>query len=315
MTLSVVAQYGSFTRAAEALNVSQPSISQHIRELESAAGLPLVQPKGRSIALTPVGIELAEIGRRIAVERTRAARIAARHREGTEGHLTIGASMTTSAHLLPGIVSRLQQARPRATIELRVANTLDVAQMVVDDVVDIGVIEGDVNRPELVVMPFARDRLICIAHANHPLGGKHLSPDDAAEETLLVREDGSGTRQIVSASLSSQGFHFRRTLLFGTNDTIRSAVRHGIGIAWLSHISVESDLAAGAMCELRFVTPPIERDFSIIRRRDTKPTPLGEAFIAELHGTLDLYLFQFFPSRFRAEQVADDRKNPEKRRR
>jgi DNA-binding transcriptional LysR family regulator len=282
MTLSAVAQHGSFTRAAEALGVTQPSVSQQIRDIEHAAGLPVVQQKGRSIALTPLGVELAEIGRRIAVERTRASRAAARHKQGAEGRLTIGASMTTSAHLLPQVVGRLQRERPDATIELRVGNTFDVAQMVADDVVDIGVVEGDVNRPELLVTPFASDRLICIATAKRHVGAEPLGPDDVENETLLVREDGSGTRQVVLRALASQGFHFRKTLLFGTNETIRNAVRHGIGIAWLSRISLESDLASGLVRELTFSTPPIERQFSFVRRRETAPTPLGDAFIAAL---------------------------------
>jgi LysR family transcriptional regulator, transcriptional activator of the cysJI operon len=282
ITLAALAEYESFTRAAEALGVSQPSVSQQIRELEAAARLPLVKPKGRSIALTPLGAELAQTGRRIAAERDRAARIAARHREGIDGKLLIAASMTTSARLLPRVIGRLQRERPDATIELLVANTVDVAQMVVDDVVDFGVIEGDLHRSELVVTPFARDRLVCIGRMEHPLAGRVLSPADVAEETLLVREDGSGTRQVVLAALAAQGFHFRRTLLFGANETTRSAVEHGIGIAWLSETLVENDLANGVVRELRFTTPPIERDFSIVRRRDTLPTPLGEALIAAL---------------------------------
>jgi DNA-binding transcriptional LysR family regulator len=284
MTLSVVAQHGSFTRAAEALGVTQPSVSQQIREIEHAAGLPVVLQKGRSITLTPLGLDLAEIGRRIAAERTRAGRVAARHKEGAEGRLTVGASMTTSAHLLPRVVSRLQRERPDATIEVRTGNTFDVAQMVTDDVVDIGVVEGDVDRTELIVTPFTNDRLVCIVSAKHHLKGEHLQPEEVRNETLLLREDGSGTRQIVLRTLASQGFHFKRTLLFGTNETIRNAVHYGIGIAWLSRISLEADLASGLIRELTFSTPPIERQFSFVRRRDTTPTPLGEAFIAALKG-------------------------------
>lgn len=282
MTLSALAKYGSFTRAAEALGVSQPSISQQIHEIEDVAGLPIVDHKGRSISLTPMGLKLAEIGRRIAVERFRAGRVALQHKAGTDGRLTIGASLTTSVHLLPGAVNQLQRGRPDAVVELRVGNTHDVAQMVADDLVDLGVVEGDVDRPELVTAPFATDRLTCIAHAAHRLRGELSRPEDVSDETLLVREDGSGTRRVVLTALASQDFHFKRTLLFGTNETIRSAVAYGIGIAWLSRISVEADLAGGAICELRFATPAIERKFSVVRRRDTSPTPLGEAFITAI---------------------------------
>jgi LysR family transcriptional regulator, transcriptional activator of the cysJI operon len=282
MTLAAVAEHGSFTRAAEALGVSQPSVSQQVRELERTAGLPIVQHTGRSLVLTPVGKELAEIGRRITVDRALAERIARRHCEGTEGELMVGASLTTGAHLLPRVLARLLQKRPDALVELRVGNTHDVAQMVVDDMVDVGVVEGDLDRPELLVTAFATDRLTAIAHPRHPLSGRPLRADDVRDEVLLVREDGSGTRQAVLRALASQGFHFRRTLLFGTNETIASAAANGIGIAWLSRIAVDSQLAAGELCELQFSTPPIERSFSVVRRRDAAPTPLGEAFIAAL---------------------------------
>ena len=282
MTLSAVAQHGSFTRAAEALGVTQPSVSQQIREIEHTAGMPVVQQKGRSIALTPLGLDLAEIGRRIAVERTLAARAAARHEEGAEGRLMVGASMTTSAFVLPRIVSRLQRERPDAIIEVRTANSFDVVQMVTDDIVDIGVIEWNVKRPELIVTPFTKDCLVCIVSAKHTLKGEDLRPDDVRNETLLMREDGSGTRQVLLHTLASQGFHFKRTILFGTNETVRNAVRYGLGIAWQSRISLEAELKLGLIRELTFSTPPIERQFSFVRRRDTTPTPLGEVFITAL---------------------------------
>ena len=282
ITLSLVASHGSFTRAAEALGVSQPSVSQQIRDLERSVGLPVVQQKGRSIAVTPVGLELAEIGRRIALERERASRVASRHRDGHLGRLTLGASMTTGAHVIPKIIARLHAERPDAIMELRIGNTFDVAEMVTNDIVDIGIIEGKIDRGELLVIPFASDRVICIAQARFDAPDEMLTPDDVRTSTLLVREDGSGTRQVVEEALSLQGFSFAQTLLFGTNQTITAAVIHGLGIAWVPQISVERELASGYVRELRFTTPPITREFSIIRRRDTMPTPLGEALIAML---------------------------------
>ncbi len=281
ITLSLVAEYRSFSRAAEAMNVSQPSVSQQIRELERHVGLPVAISQGRSIKITALGAELAEIGRRVAIERERALRVAQNHRSGTAGTLVVAASMTTSAYVLPQVIGDLSALLPEATIELRVANTFDVAQFVSDDAADIGVIEGLIDRPELIVTPFASDTMVCIAppaFSSRDL----LEADDVRNESLLLREDGSGTRQVVAESLTARGFTFKRIIAFGSNESIKAGVHHGLGIAWLSRRAVEAELQSGALRELRFDTAPIERNLSYIRRRDIKPSPLGEAFIAAL---------------------------------
>ncbi|HTU71789.1 MAG TPA: LysR substrate-binding domain-containing protein [Candidatus Baltobacteraceae bacterium] len=284
VTLSLVAQHKSFTRAAEALGVSQPSVSQQIRELERAVEAPVVAQQGRSIALTPLGIDLAEIGRRVSLERDRARRAVALHREGEAGRLTIAASMTTSTYVLPPIIAGLQREHPDTLIELKVGNTHDVAQLVSDDLADLGVVEGAVDRAELVVVPFARDEIICIS-APRKRGSGVLEPAEVESETVLVREDGSGTREVAFHALAAHGFRFHRVRPFGTNETIKAGVRQGLGIAWLSRAAVTADLAAGALVELRFSTPPIQREFRYIRRRDTSLTPLGQAFVAALESS------------------------------
>jgi DNA-binding transcriptional LysR family regulator len=151
--------------------------------------------------------------------------------------------------------------------------------MVSTDVVDLGVIEGHVDRPELLIVPFAQDRLICIAAAGNALQRRTLSPEDVQDQTLLVREDGSGTRQAVLGALDSHGFVFRRIALFGSNEAIKEGVINNLGIAWVPEISVQGELETGALCELKFKNAEIVRPFSLIRRRDEQPTPLGVEFI------------------------------------
>lgn len=282
ITLALIRDCGSFTRAAESLGISQPSVSQQVRELERTVGLPVVSHQGRKIALTPIGQELAEVGRRIAIERARAAHIAARHRQGVAGRLTIGASMTTSAFVVPKVVAQMQRHHPGACIDMRVGNTFDVAEMVAEDIVDIGIVEGVTERSELMCLPFFEDEMVCISHAGDSRAKQPLKPSDVADSVLLVREAGSGSREVVLAALRERQFRFKRMDLFGTNETIRNAVAEGLGIAFLSRLSVEDDLGRGRLRELRFTTDPIVRPFSILRRRDTRPTPLGEALIARL---------------------------------
>jgi LysR family transcriptional regulator, transcriptional activator of the cysJI operon len=279
ITLALLDEYGSFTRAAEALGVTQPSVSQQVRELERVAEIPLVQPRGRSIVLTPLGKELAVIGRRLAIERDRAARIAADHRAGVAGRLVLAASLTTSAYVVPQAIARLQATRPDADVQLRVANTHDVSEMVANDVADLGIVEGHVNRPELLVVPFSEDRLICVASKSNGYAGLRLNPDDVREATLLVREDGSGTREVVLSALDSNGFSFQRIVSFGSNEAIKAGVANALGIAWVPEVTVKSELQAGTLRELTFEGVRIVRDYSIVRRRDEQPTPLVQAFV------------------------------------
>jgi DNA-binding transcriptional LysR family regulator len=282
ITLSLVVKHQSFSRAAEEMNLSQPTVSQQIRELERSIGQPVIITQGRSIKVTAVGADLAEIGRRLAIERERAFRLAEQHLEGTAGKLTIAASLTTSTYVLPPVVAKLTKTLPDTTVEMRVANTFDVAQMVSDDVVDIGVVEGDIHRPELSVVRFADDTLTCIAAASSHFRDGLLRPGDVAEQTLLVREDGSGTRQVVAEALSKRGFAFKRILAFGNNESIKAGVHYGLGIAWLSRRAVQEDVSNHKLRELQFDSQPITRALSYVRRRDVKPSPLGDAFIAAL---------------------------------
>ncbi len=282
ITLAVVREHGSFTRAAEVLGITQPSVSQQIRELERVAGLPLVQNRGRSIVLTPLGVELADIGARLSVERERAVRLAADHRAGIAGRLIVGASMTTSAYVVPKALALLRKGRPDVTTDLRVGNTHGVADMVSNDVVDIGVIEGFVDRPELSVTPFAKDRLVCIVPPDDALLDSEHSASALQGTTLLVREDGSGTRSAVVGALESRGFVFSRIAEFGSNEAIKEGVINKLGIAWVPEISVRSELAAGTLRKVEFADSAIEREFSVVRRRDQDTTPLGKEFIAIL---------------------------------
>jgi LysR family transcriptional regulator, low CO2-responsive transcriptional regulator len=280
VTLSLVAKHQSFTRAAESLGVSQPSVSQQIRELEKACSCPLVVQQGRRLKLTPLGEELAQIGAHIALDRERAVRSILSHRAGEAGHVIIGASMTTGAYVLPGAVVRFGAAHPDVRVDVRIANTFDVAEMIAEDIADVGVVEGPLTRDELVVMPFATDQLRCFASPRSPLAKiATLHAADFATATLLIREPGSGTRAVVIQALREAGVTFARLTLFGTIEAIKQAVTEGLGVAWLPVIAVHAELKAKTLVELNVEGVVVERQFSIVRRRDTALSFAAKAFV------------------------------------
>lgn len=283
MTLALVARHGSYTRAAEVLGISQPSVSQQIKELERACGIPLVLLRGRSLALTPLGQELAAFGERLALERERAARAVERHRSGSGGYVAVAASMTTGTYLLPKMVAKFLDAHPGVRVDVRVGNSGEIVKLILDDVADVGVIEGPVFEEGVLVTPFSDDVLVCVCGPKHRFASaRRVQPGEFATETLLVREPGSGSRDVVLSELERSKMQFGRIALFGTNETIKAAVAAGLGIAWVPEISIAQEAERG---QLRIVTVEgvhIARQFAIVRRRDTAPSPAARKFIEQL---------------------------------
>jgi LysR family transcriptional regulator, transcriptional activator of the cysJI operon len=283
VTLSVVGKYLSFTRSAESLGVSQPSVSQQIRDLERVCSAPLVLQQGRNLKLMPLGEDLAPIGDHIALDRERAVRSIVAHHAGEAGRIIAAASMTTGVYVLPRAIARYGSTHPHVRVDVRIANTFDVAEMVWEDIADVGVVEGPVTREELVVTPFATDQIRCFTSPRGPLARKSsLQAADFATATLLVREEGSGTREVVLAALEDAGIRFGRLMLFGTIEAIKRAVTEGLGVAWLPIVAVQAELKANTLLQLHVENVVVERRFSIVRRRDTAPSAATKAFIETL---------------------------------
>ena len=265
--------------------MSQPAISQQIRELSESCGLPLVVQRGRATAPTPLGEELAKIGRRLRVEGERATKLVGEYRSGTGGRLTVAASLTTGASLVPMALVRLRATHPGLAVALRIENTAEVVDDSVEELVDIGVIEGPVKRAELLVTPFYHDVLQCLVPESHPLARRSVPASALLGETLILREPGSGTRDVVLQALRESGIAFERTLEIGSAEAIRVAVASGLGITWASPLTAGQ---ARALAPVDVVDLRIERTMSVIRRRDLAPTPAAEAFVEALsHVALD----------------------------
>lgn len=278
MSLAAVVEHGSFTRAARALGVSQAAVSQQVRELERVCGLPLVIQQGRLLTTTSLGKELASIGRSISLESRRAVKSISEHADGHKGHVTIGASMTIGVYLVPAILARLQQTRPGIHVQIEIANTEVIAQATVDGIVDVGVVEGTVKRPELLIAPFAQDELRCIAPRGHALRGRPVLLEQLAAETLLLREPGSGSRETLLESLVARGFSFAHVVEIGNPEAIFGAVGAGLGISWASELAVAAHNTA-TIEQLQIDDLRVSRTLCYVRRRDLAPSPATLAFL------------------------------------
>ena len=248
--LTVVEQQ-SFSRAAGVLCVSQSAVSKGVRELEHQLDLPLIQrggtaKGGRGVALTDSGQALYEHARGIfAMER--AAIEDVRNRVGLRsGRLRVGASTTIAGYWLPACIAGFGQRWPDVEFALRVGNTGEIGRAIIDGDVDVGFVEGALDDPRLDATHWQDEALQLVAASDAALGGaRAVEPAELVRQTWLLRETGSGTRQVTQAFLQARGIHARRIVEIGSNEAIARAVAAGAGVAILPAVVVADLVAIG----------------------------------------------------------------------
>lgn len=281
-----VAESRSFSRAAEALFISQPAVSKAVRELEHQLGLPLLErgtggPKSaRGVQLTPDGAAVFEHARGIfAMERAAVEEVQAR--VGLQrGRLRVGASTTIGGYWLPGPVAELARQRPGVELQVVTGNTRAICQALIDCRIDIGVVEGDVHDPRIAARAWREDPLCIVAPAGSALAAKvRPTPEALSRESWLQRELGSGTREVAERLMQQLGILPQRFIEFGSNEGIARAVAAGVGVAILPMRVVRELLALGEVAVLMPAgTAPPMRPLWMVELKDRPPSPLVKAF-------------------------------------
>lgn len=256
-----VIEHRSFSRAAEALHISQPAVSRGVRAFEEQVGNRLLDRGPDGIAPTEAGrILLRHAMPLFAAERAAAEDLAAL-RGLSAGSLRIGASTTIATWYLPRLLAAYHRAHPDVSLRLSAANTQEIADRLVNRDLDLALVEGPIAHPSIAVRPWKRDHLVWVVAAGHALAqtGALLSPDCLQGQVIVVREPGSGTRDVGLAALQEHDITPRAMMEVGDTAAIKQVVVAGIGIALLSEAAVRPQLALGELAIL-----PI-RDFSVTR--------------------------------------------------
>jgi len=276
-----VARHGSLTRAARELLVSQPAISKQLNDLELDLATRLVDRLPRGVRLTAAGeILYAHAQRILQVERT-AQQELQDLRDLSRGKLAVGASTTIGNYLVPSVFGELHRQHPGVQLELVIANTAATQAAVLENRLDVGLIEGFVASDLLEVETLTADEMVAIAAPTHPvLQRAPLHAGALGELPLLMRERGSGTRDVVEAALRERGVVVSPTMSLGSTEAIKNAVRHGLGIAIVSRLSVEQELQSRHLVELSFRDLKITRDLYLISLKGKRHSPATTAFIA-----------------------------------
>jgi DNA-binding transcriptional LysR family regulator len=281
-----VVQQGSFSAAAQSLFISQPGISKAIRELENQLNLPLIErgARGRAMRLTESGQVLFEHARSIfALEKAALNEIHARNglKKGT---LIIGASTTIAAYWLGPLLARFLKEFPQINIEVQVANTHVISQALIDCAIDMALVEGSVQDARIDVKHWQQDQLSLVtAPSNQPSHITNLA-QWLEKQLWLMRESGSGTREISMLLFEQQGLHPAGRMELGSNEAIARAVAAGIGIALLPQVVVEDLLTLGKLVSIPLADNQyLSRQLSFIQYRDRPLSPAAQAFCARIH--------------------------------
>ncbi len=278
-----VAEKLHFTRAAAALHISQPAVTQHVKALEEHYGVALFHRGGGRIALTEAGQVLLEHAEEVlALDREVEARI----RSGQKllsGPLRLGASSTIGQYLLPRCMAAFRAAHPQVELSLRIGNTEEITGALLARRIDLALVEGLGSRRELASEVLMEDEIICLAAPDHPLVGKRkLTAADLVGVDFILREVGSGTRAVVAEALKSAGLEPEKMTVViecSSSESIKGFIAGGLGIGFMPRLAASHELALGTLVELRVAGLRITRPFRFLYPQGPRPVGLPGAFL------------------------------------
>jgi DNA-binding transcriptional LysR family regulator len=271
-SLMEVVELGSFTAAAKRLHLTQPAISQQIRELEHRCGLQLVERVGRRAFATPAGRELIVHGRRIIADAEHALAAVRQHKKGTAGRVHIGAGPTALVYLLPPALRKLREEYPDIEIVVTSGTTHSISEGLLSNIVDIGFTALPVEADGLDVVPVRTDPMVAILPATEPAIPDRLTPADVARRTLILEYQRVPHRNLSRAWLQAGGVPVRPAMEFDGIEAIKNAVSAGLGMAIVPGPAMSHAPPLNSVL-VRPLDPPLMRTLGIVQRRGRAETP------------------------------------------
>ncbi len=277
-----VVERRSFSQAAERLGVSQPAVSLQIRSLEERVGRRLLDRSGRRVEPTEAGRRLyRDALRLLALEEQLLEHVADEDEATLRGRLSIGASSGPGETVLPLLLCQFQRDHPEVRVALSVSDTQSVVERVAERGLELGVVGAARRHRSVVFEPFFRDEVVLACPAGHAFAGKTVGLDELRGQLILMQE-GAGVRQVIEDELRQAGVRLRDLdvrLELGLQESVRSAVRAGYGVAFISRSAIEADLASGAIAEARVDGIDPAREISLVRASGRSSTRVAEAFV------------------------------------
>ncbi len=285
-----VVERKSFSQAAERLGVTQPAVSLQIRSLEQRLGRQLLDRSGRRVEPTEAGRRLyASAQRVLAAEEHLLEELDADDEGVITGTLELGASTGPGGTVVPLLLCEFQEQYPDVRVRLTVSDTQTVVDRVAERELELGIVGAGRRHRGVAFEPFFRDEVVLACPSDHRFARKTVSLDDLKREKLIVMQEGAGVRQVIEDELRKAGMRLRDLdvrLELGLQESVRSAVLAGHGIAFISRLAIEADLAAGRIATARVRGLDPVREIFLARAAGRSETRAARAFVAFAQGRL-----------------------------
>lgn len=268
----------SYTRASEELHLSQPAVSMQIRQLEDAIGLELFEKLGKRIQLTDAGRELFHYSQAISYQLREAKEVLESMKGLGRGRLKLAVASTIN-YFAPQLLAGFNRRYPGVKLHLDVTNRIQIIRLLETNEIDMVLMGQPPDELEVEAVSFMDNPLVVIAPPEHPLAkNKKISLARIADETFVMRESGSGTRIAMERVFDAHNLEIRLGMEMTRNETIKQAVRSGLGISVVSLHTIELELETQRLVILDVESFPIVRKWYLVHRTDKHLSPLAEAF-------------------------------------
>jgi DNA-binding transcriptional LysR family regulator len=278
-----VARERSFTQAAKTLEISQPAVTRRILEMEQAHNVKLLERTKRRVVLTEQGKLLLSYAERI-VALADEAEVALKSMAGLKsGRIEIGTSRPVASAYLSSIAIAFKQRFPGVVPAIHVENSQWILEQVLGFRLDLGIIGMKPRQPDLIVIPFFNEQLVIVVPSNHAWARrKALRLEDLDGQSLIMREKGSGTRELIDAAFDK--LHIRPVVAMevGSNEAIKRAVEGNLGLAFFPPSVVDAEIKEGVLKALNISEGRLALSFNVIYHREKRSSPLIRAFIEVL---------------------------------
>ena len=280
-TFAEVARQQSFTKAAEALHLTQPAVSIQIRQIAETIGLPLFEQNGREIALTAAGKELLTTVRDLDDAWNRFESAIDDLKGFKRGKLRVGL-VTTAKHFLPRMLGDFYRRYPDIDIELEIANRQGIVERLLGNQDDLYVMSYPPTNLDIVSQPFLDNEYVVLAPEAHWAVGKALTLQELATEPFLLREQGSGSRHVIDQHMHDTGIQLKVRLSLASNEAIRELVASGMGLTVLSRQALGDRPGQDGLALLDIAGFPLKRQWNVVHLRSKVLSLPARAFLDDL---------------------------------
>ena len=279
---AAIARLGSFTRAAEELHLTQPTVSMQIKKLTDAVGLPLLEQVGKKIYLTTAGRALQSFSNEIFDHFNRFEILLADLKGLKQGKLRLGV-ITTAKYFIPRLLGAFCQQYPGIDVSMKVSNRERILDRLINNEDDLYILGQPPEESDAIAESFLTNPLVVLAPAKHPLAqAKNIPLRRLAEEPFLLREAGSGTRKATEQLFAKHHLKIKVRMELGSNEAIKQTVAGGLGVTVLSRHTLTSDMPADQLTILDVQGFPIKRHWYVVYSKGKQLSVVANAFLQYL---------------------------------